>query len=139
VSSDLPLSQPDSLSHCWLLVVDEDEISRELLVILLEDAGATVVTAASESEALQRMTIFIPDVIIYHVGRSGQVDRSFITAMRALPRSLGGRVPVVAINDDASNASLCYQALELGFEACLEKSQITSLLQVIIEVVERGR
>ncbi|MCZ7619230.1 MAG: sigma-54 dependent transcriptional regulator [Myxococcota bacterium] len=57
-----------------VLVVDDDDAMREMIVSLLEDEGLTAAGAATADEALERLTDFECDVVLSDIrmpGRSG--------------------------------------------------------------------
>ena len=59
--------RPEALPRCdgiRVLVVDDDPDGRELIALLLRDAGAGVTVAASATEALRALGSARPDVLI---------------------------------------------------------------------------
>jgi CheY-like chemotaxis protein len=83
-----------------VLVVDDDEDSRELLSLVLTEDGAEVRTVASAAEALDILNQWEqwqPDVLVSDIGTPGEDGYDFIRQVRALPAGRGGQVPAVAL------------------------------------------
>lgn len=74
------------------LVVDDDELSRELLAMLLESEGHEVTVAASGEEGLARLSgeasgrSFEPDVILADMQMSGVCGNELARLLRAVSR-----------------------------------------------------
>jgi CheY-like chemotaxis protein len=106
------------LSGVHVLVVEDDEDSREVLRMVLEYQGARVSTAASARAALavfaaQRVGVLVSDIMMPR-----EDGLWLIRAVRALPAEHGGRVPALAISasDDVQT-----QARAAGFQAFMRK------------------
>jgi len=102
-----------------VLVVDDEADARELLGMILEQAGAEVALAGSAREAIEVFGRFRPDVLVSDIGMPGDDGYSLIRRIRALED--GGRaVPAVALTAFA-RAEDRSQALGSGFQAHLAK------------------
>jgi len=102
-----------------VLVVDDEADARELLGMILEQAGAEVALAGSAHEAIEVFGRFRPDVLVSDIGMPGDDGYSLIRRIRALED--GGRaVPAVALTAFA-RAEDRSQALGSGFQAHLAK------------------
>jgi signal transduction histidine kinase/ActR/RegA family two-component response regulator len=77
-----------------VLVVDDDEDTRELLVSVLEAAGATVYAAHSAPDALALGVQYKPQAIVSDIAMPGQDGYSL---MRDLDAALGHRAPRVRV------------------------------------------
>lgn len=86
-----------NLSGIKVLAVDDEADSRELLRTLLEECGATVCTAASVQEGLQRFAEFEPHVLVSDLGMPGEDGFDLISRIRGLPDSEGGCIPAIAL------------------------------------------
>ncbi|XHX79793.1 MAG: ATP-binding protein [Stenomitos frigidus ULC029] len=64
----LPVDAVSPLKHVRVLVVDDETDAREVLVFILEQAGAIVTSVASAVEALQALTAIEIDVLISDIG-----------------------------------------------------------------------
>jgi PAS domain S-box-containing protein len=85
------------LSGIRVLVVEDDDDTRELLASALTERGAEVVSAASAFTAYQLFREQPPDVLISDVGMPGEDGYSFIARLRSLPADQGGDVPALAL------------------------------------------
>ncbi len=100
-----------------ILVVDDDESTRDVVTAVLEAAHAQVRVAASVAEARQRLAEQTPAVIIADLGMPGEDGFSFIRGVR---RSSAPGVPAIALSAYADAASR-EAALVAGFTAFLPK------------------
>ncbi len=80
-----------------LLVVDDDEATRELLAELFERAGASVRTADSAAAAFEEVQRSVPDLIIADVGMSGEDGCALMRRIRELPGPVS-QVPSIALS-----------------------------------------
>jgi signal transduction histidine kinase/CheY-like chemotaxis protein len=84
-----------------VLVVDDDEDSREFLSCALTERGATVVSASGAAEALRELESFRPDVLVSDIAMPDADGYTLMRQVRALPPELGGAVPAVALTAHA--------------------------------------
>lgn len=103
-----------------VLVIEDDEDSRALLVHLLADRGACVREAASAIDALRLFDTAVPDVIVSDIGMPRVDGLTLMRKIRSLPPDRGGGVPAIALTalvqeDDAR------QAYAAGFQAHVAK------------------
>jgi CheY-like chemotaxis protein len=103
-----------------VLVVDDDADTREMLAVILESSGAVVATAESAAEALAVCQTTRPDVLISDIGLPGEDGFSLMRRLRALPPSLGGDVPAIALTGYDSDADNTRAARD-GFRERLTK------------------
>ncbi|WP_225410222.1 PAS domain S-box protein [Stigmatella hybrida] len=99
MAPDLPrgLQCPPELAHLRVLLVDDEEDTRELLRTLLEGCQVTIFTAASAEEGLATLVSKRPDLLISDIGMPGVDGYGFIARVRALSAEEGGRTPAVAL------------------------------------------
>lgn len=88
---------PTSLSGLRVLVAEDDAVSRDLILKILDAAGARVVAVPSGQEALQIFGRFKPDVLLSDLEMPGTDGYGLIRQLRAQPASLGGTTPAVAL------------------------------------------
>ena len=88
---------PATLEGLTVLVVDDDQDSRELIRAVLQQHGARVVGAASTDEALKLLRAENADVLLSDVEMPGEDGYALIQKVRALPPEEGGRVPAAAL------------------------------------------
>jgi signal transduction histidine kinase/ActR/RegA family two-component response regulator len=86
------------LSDRAVLVVDDDETTRDLLVTLLSQFGAHVRAVASVREALQAFDADIPEVVLADIGMPGEDGLSMIRRIRQRSPARGGLVRAIAVS-----------------------------------------
>lgn len=123
----IPMSTPDgapvshwSLDGLKVLVVDDDEDSRELLACALGQRGAKVASASGAHEALQELERFRPDVLVSDLAMPGQDGYELMQRVRALPPELGGAIPAVALTAHTRTGTR-EQAEAAGFQVLESK------------------
>jgi CheY-like chemotaxis protein len=98
-----------------VLVCDDDDDARELLVEVLSPAGAIVTVAASVREALEKFASERPHVIVSDIGLPIEDGYSFLRRIRALSLEDGGLTPAIALTAYAA-AKDVRAAHEAGFQ-----------------------
>ncbi|MGV0024605.1 hybrid sensor histidine kinase/response regulator [Phormidesmis priestleyi] len=118
----LPPSLPltTDLSGIEILVVDDDDDSREFVAFALEQAGAIVQAAASGTEALQIFTQSPPNLLISDIGMPEMDGYMLMRQIRSLPIQQGGNVPAIALTAYAGEADE-QRAYAVGFQKHLPK------------------
>ena len=125
-----------SLWGVRVLGVDDDLSSRELLVRVLSDAGATVRAADSARSAWAMLDEFRPDVLISDVGMPEEDGLVFVKRLRAT----GGRyaqLPVVAVTAFGRPEDRD-AALQAGFDEHMSKPFDPGLLCAMIRELAGG-
>jgi signal transduction histidine kinase/CheY-like chemotaxis protein len=110
----------DRLAGARILVVDDEAEALELIARVLESAGARVHTSATAGDALQKMRVFRPDMIVSDLAMPQTDGYALIRNIRALPMELGGRTPAIALSARAL-ADERQRAFTAGFEAHIPK------------------
>lgn len=81
-----------------VLVVEDDDDTRELLRVLLETQGSAVTVTASVQEALLAYDQSVPQVIVADIGMPDYNGYTLIGRVRARDRERGGKiVPAIAL------------------------------------------
>jgi CheY-like chemotaxis protein len=80
-----------------ILVVEDDEDTRELLKVLLETQGGAVAVTASVPEALSIYDRSRPNVIVADIGMPDYNGYTLIGRVRARDREQGKIVPAIAL------------------------------------------
>jgi signal transduction histidine kinase/ActR/RegA family two-component response regulator len=135
-SESLPDSEyGDRLDGLTILVVDDEEDTRELLRTGLESRGARVKVAESSSKALQSLEQEVPDILISDIGMPGQDGYELIRNVRALDD--GGTVPAIALTAYARVEDRL-RALRGGYQMHVPKPvELAELVAVIQSLVRR--
>jgi len=103
-----------------VLIVEDDDDARELLVMILENAGCVVTATSSAKEALERLRDAQPQAIISDICMPSEDGYSLMRRIRARGRPEGGDVPSIALT--ACTAAVDRRnALEAGFTMHLSK------------------
>jgi CheY-like chemotaxis protein len=88
----------DALNGIHVLVVEDDDDTRELLRVLLETHGSDVTAAASVQEALSAYDQSLPQVIVADIGMPDYNGYTLIGRVRARDRERGGNItPAIAL------------------------------------------
>jgi CheY-like chemotaxis protein len=115
-----------------VLVVDDDEVLRDLLADFLERCGFEVTQAGSADEAFALFQLRPPTLVISDINMPGRDGTWLVSAIRALPRERGGATPVIALSSDPD----WEHAMPSGFDVhVLKPIHPTRLLQVVIPLV----
>ena len=122
-----------------LLVIEDDDDTREVLALGLSLYGAEVVAVRSAAEALAALEKRVPDVMLSDIGLPDEDGLALIRRIRAMPPSRGGRVPAVAVTaftlgDDAEEAT------RAGFQRHFRKPVETkALFGAVATLARNGR
>jgi signal transduction histidine kinase len=108
------------LNGLRLLIVDDDEDSRELIGCMLADRGATVSSASSAAEALRLFVDSPPDLLVSDIGMPNVNGYTLIRRVRGLSGDRGGRTPAVALTAYARPED-GERAFAAGFQAYVTK------------------
>lgn len=126
-----------TLANLQLLVVDDDDDTREFLIALLEDEGAIVRSAASVAGALDALESYWPDLLLSDIGMPEADGYELIAQVREMERLKGGKMPAIALTAYAREEER-KQALEAGFQMHLSKPvDITKLIAAIANLTGR--
>jgi len=108
-----------ALQGIRILVVDDDDDTRESIADALDAFGADVAQASSAAEAFDAVRRAPPQVLLSDIGMPGEDGYALLRRIRALPAHEGGSVPAVAITafarpDDISKAKAAGFQLHLA-------------------------
>jgi PAS domain S-box-containing protein len=85
-----------SLSDVQILVIDDDEDTRELLTFMLEQYEAKVISVGSATEVFQALETAKLDVLISDIGMPDEDGFSLIRRIRSL-KSDSAQIPAIAL------------------------------------------
>ncbi|HEU0030292.1 MAG TPA: PAS domain-containing protein [Kofleriaceae bacterium] len=97
-----PIESPAAIAGIHVLVVDDDDDTREYVRTLLARCQARVTTASNAADAFDALVREHPDVLVSDIGMPEQDGYHLIRRVRALPNEQGGRTPAVALTAFAS-------------------------------------
>ena len=121
-----------------ILLVEDDEDTRDVLSLGLQLAGARVESVGAAQEALDALHDRVPDVIVSDIGLPDEDGLSMMRYIRTLSPDEGGRVPAVAVTaytlvDDVE------EARRAGFQQHFRKPVETQeLLERVAELAGLG-
>jgi CheY-like chemotaxis protein len=124
------------LDQMSILVVDDDLNARELVVTVLEAAGAEVRAAASAEDALMMLDSWSPHVLLSDIEMPGDDGYELMRRVRALA-DVRGRVAAIALTAHA-RAEDRVRALDAGFQWHMSKPvEPAELVTVIATLVSQ--
>ncbi len=110
---------PQALLGVRVLVVDDEQDARDLLLLVLGEAGATVQAAASAADGFERFQSFQPHVLVSDIGMPGEDGLSFMKRIRAShPANL--QLPSIALTAYTRDEDKT-KALAAGFTTHIAK------------------
>lgn len=126
------------LNGLTILIVDDEQDTRELLRTSLTECGAEVTVAGSVNEAFATLGSSVPDVLISDIGMPDHDGYELIRRLRALPLEDGGRVPAIALTAYARVEDRL-KALRAGFQMHVPKPvELAELVTVVMSVAGRS-
>jgi PAS domain S-box-containing protein len=132
----------ESLRGIRVLVVDDEEDTRELVRRLLADCEAEVVAVETAHEALEEVQRFRPDVLLSDIGMPQQDGYQLVRALRALGDENGGATPAAALTAFARPEDR-QRALRAGFQMHVTKpvdaNELISVVRSLARRVEGQR
>ncbi|HYG75134.1 MAG TPA: response regulator [Planctomycetota bacterium] len=108
------------LQNVRILLIEDEQDSRDLLVTVLEQYGAVVSPAGNATEAFSKFDTFKPDVLVCDIGLPEEDGYAVIQKIRAKPRHSGGEIPALALTA-YSRPEDKIRAIASGFHAHLGK------------------
>ncbi len=115
---DLSQIENKPLDGLKILIVEDDQDSREVLQLFLEQSGALVQSAESAAEAINllgKSTSSLPDAIVSDLAMPEEDGYSLIERIRELSAEKGGNIPALALSAFASSENK-QRALNAGFQ-----------------------
>lgn len=129
----------DALTGISILVVEDDDDTRDLLKVLLETQGALVTATPSVMEALQAYDQSRPNVIVADIGMPDYNGYTLIGRVRARDREKGKIVPAIALTA-FTTAIDRDTVLSAGFQVHMPKPfEPNRLISVIADLAAKYR
>jgi len=133
----LTLSTVQPLANLNILVVDDDNDTRDLIVFLLEQSGAFVTGASSAARALETILQARFDILISDIGMPEMDGYMLMQQIRSLPPEQGGQMPAIALTAYAGEIDY-QQAIAAGFQRHIPKPvRPDDLVKAILQLLER--
>jgi PAS domain S-box-containing protein len=135
---ELPILPAISLDKVRVLVVDDEADARNLLRILLESAGATVLLATSANHGMEQLLSKPVDVLICDIGMPDMDGYTLMRSIRRLNDPEKSEVSAVALTayarlDDRT------EAIQAGFQNHVPKPVEPSELLAVIRSLANPR
>ncbi len=141
IITDLNVSPTDEiLADIQILVVDDDDDTREFHTFVLEQAGAMVTAVASAKEALQVLAEAEPeiDIMLSDIGMPETDGYMLMRQVKALLALQAKQIPAIALTAYAGEINQ-QQALESGFQKHLSKPvEPEELVKAIATLIGRN-
>ncbi|MBO3459170.1 PAS domain S-box protein [Aetokthonos hydrillicola Thurmond2011] len=109
-----------SLRGVRVLIVEDEQDTRELLVYTIEQYGAEVTGASSVREALKILQQSLPDILVCDIAMPEMDGYTLIREIRTWTKEQGGEIPAIALTAYAGEVDQ-KQALAAGFQRHLSK------------------
>jgi len=103
-----------------ILLVEDEQDSRELIAMYLSGCGADVVAVSSADDAITSLEEGPPDLLISDIAMPGKSGYDLIREVRSLSPEQGGEIPAVALTAYAAREDVD-QALRAGFDVHIAK------------------
>ena len=116
VDHGLPIGR---LSNLKILVVEDDEDARDLLVTVLTQQGAKVGQAGNATDALRQLAESVPDVMVSDIGLPGEDGYELMRAIRSRGHAAVS-LPAIALTAYSRREDQRL-ALQAGFQAHVAK------------------
>lgn len=120
------------LDEIKVLVVDDEEDSRNMVAALLVESGVEIRTAGSAAEAIDVLAKWRPDVLVVDIGMPGEDGYEFIRRIRKNESASGFKeIPAVALTAYARSEDRL-NALAAGYQQHLAKPVEPAELLVVV-------
>jgi two-component system, chemotaxis family, sensor kinase CheA len=114
-----PIAESDEPTKHRIVVVDDSELTRDMLISLLERLGYTVDEAVDGADALQSITRNMPDLVLTDLDMPVMDGFTLIERLRANPQT--SDLPVLVLSTRGSDEDK-RRAMKAGANAYLVKS-----------------
>jgi CheY-like chemotaxis protein len=122
-----------------LLVVDDDEATRDVVRAMLTGCGARAIAVDSVRAALEQFERERPAAIVADIGMPGEDGLSMMRRIRSRSAAAGGAVPAVALSAYARGDDRD-AALAAGFNAFLTKPAMPAdIIRTVARVLDRPK
>lgn len=129
-------AQKRRLDNLNLLIIDDDDDTREMLAVVFRTSGAKVTAVKSTVEAYTQLSKHLPHVIISDIGLPDEDGYKFIQRLRALPREQGGALPAIALTAYTS-ADAQQLAIHSGYNLQINKPvEPAALIEAVTRILD---
>jgi len=132
--------RPKQLRGIRVLVVDDEEDSRQLVRAILDDCGCIVTLAGSVAEAMRSLAESVPDLLISDIGMPHEDGYDLIRQVRALPAASTGNLPAAALTAYARTEDR-RRVLNAGYSMHIPKpvepSELVAVVVSLTRLIQR--
>ena len=125
-------SSDKMLKGVHVLLVEDDEDSREMLTVMFDQYAMKTTAVDSASAAFEAVQTVKPDILVSDVGLPGEDGYTLIRKIRQLAPERNGSIPAIALTGYASLQDRA-QAIEAGYQEHLPKPVD---LEILIEQIK---
>jgi PAS domain S-box-containing protein len=126
-----------ALDGVRILLVEDEPDASELIALVLKGSGAHVEAVDSVGDAMQRMPLFIPDLLLSDIGLPVESGYDLIRKVRSLSTNMN-KVPAIALTAFATENDR-KKSLSAGFQAHLAKPVEPADLVRTIQTLVNGK
>jgi PAS domain S-box-containing protein len=138
ISALNPFSATEILTGIQILVVDDDDDTRDFHTFVLEQAGAMVIAVSSAKEALQVLAESEPDMLLSDIGMPEIDGYMLMQQIQGLQRKQVKQIPAIALTAYAGEINQ-QQALDSGFQKHISKPvEPDELVKAIATLIGRS-
>jgi CheY-like chemotaxis protein/anti-sigma regulatory factor (Ser/Thr protein kinase) len=138
----LPLTSLESLQGVRVMAIDDEEDALGLLRVVLEAAGAEVITLSTAVDAIERIERSRPDALVIDLGMPQMDGFELMGRIRASTNAAVRDVPAAALTAFARSDHRT-RALQSGFEMHLAKpvdpGELVASVATLVRRGARGR
>lgn len=128
-----------SLAGLRVLCVDDDDDGRDMIVAVLQRAGAAVESAPSVAEAVARLRDWPADLVVSDIAMPGTDGFTLARVLRQRAQDAGAPAPKLVALTALASASDVQRAQDAGFDAHLAKPvDAEALLRVCAALAAQG-
>jgi CheY-like chemotaxis protein len=129
--------ESDTLTGRSVLVVDDDDDTRDLFATILSHCGATVMTASSARSAFQQFIDAPVDIVVSDLSMPEEDGCWLATSLRNVMAERGRAVPMLAVTAHGRQYPI-HRALAAGFTAYLGKPiEPEALCDAVLRLTQR--
>lgn len=133
-AAPIETSKPTEGIH--VLLVEDNDDSREMLTVLFAQANLQITAVASAAEALAKLERIKPDILISDIGMPDEDGYALIRKVRQFAPEKGGQIPAIALTGYASLQDRA-AALKAGYHEHLSKPvDIDELLKLVKNILD---
>jgi PAS domain S-box-containing protein len=126
------------LAGLKVMIVEDEDDTREMLENALQSYGASVLVAASAAEALQQLAGKVPDILVSDIGLPNMDGYELLSKIRAEMPERVKRIPAVALTAFATVEHKEKSKL-VGYQAHISKPVAVSDLVSVLSRVAREK